>query len=79
LLIGAPGTSLSAGVPGSLLGAKAPVGSPQHVLPQESHAFRSNQQVLKITYELNQSLFKKSFFARNKLLSKYQTKSEKKI
>jgi hypothetical protein len=32
-LIGAPGTSLSAGVPGSLLGAEAPVGSPQPRTP----------------------------------------------
>jgi hypothetical protein len=33
LLICAPGTSLSAGGPGSLLGAKAPAGSPQALTP----------------------------------------------
>ncbi|WP_420489402.1 exopolysaccharide biosynthesis protein [Neobacillus drentensis] len=43
LLISAPGASLSAGVPGSLLGASLLRGLPSPVLPQESRAFRSNQ------------------------------------
>jgi hypothetical protein len=45
LLISAPGASLSAGVPGSLLGAKAPAGSPPAPYSRRSlRTWSGNQQ-----------------------------------
>jgi uncharacterized protein len=68
MLIGAPGTSLSAGGPGSLLGALRLWGLPSPVLPQESRAFRSNQHLKHTTFlitfkEKNMAfLYRFSFF-----------------